>query len=182
MRSILPAFLAFGLVSMLATPTVSARQDTVKPPEGFTALFNGADLAGWHGMPTYSTVKLADMPETERAPLLAKWLGEVKQHWSVKDEAISGTTSKDPPLKTNTFLIWRDGTVGDFELKAKFRMEGGNSGIQYRSRQLDKAGPFVVAGYQEDRTRQGTYLKVEQKTVKFIAMPKVVRTAVSARP
>src|SRR5258708_1568394 len=84
MRLILPAFLACGLVSVLAPSPAPAREDAVKPPEGFVAVFNGVDLAGWHGMPTYSPLKLAAMPEAERAALLAKWLGEVKQHWSVR--------------------------------------------------------------------------------------------------
>ena len=39
-------------------------------------------------------------------------------------------------VKTNNFLIWRGGTVKDFELKVEFRMNGTNSGIQYRSTEL----------------------------------------------
>ena len=37
------------------------------------------------------------------------------------------------PDDRNNFMIWRGGTVKDFELKVEFRLNGTNSGIQYRS-------------------------------------------------
>lgn len=87
-----------------------------------TVLFNGKDLAGWSG----------------RADL-----------WSVEDGAIVGRTTADKPLKTNTFLVWEGGKPGDFELALQFKIEGGNSGIQYRSKVLDEQ-KFIVGGYQAD--------------------------------
>ena len=86
----------------------------------FQSLFNGTDLTGWEGNP-----KL----------------------WSVKDGCIVGQT--DGKIPDNTFLLWK-GTAGDLELHAKFRMKGGNSGIQYRSKHLKDRGDFVVGGYQAD--------------------------------
>jgi hypothetical protein len=83
-------------------------------------LFNGKDLDGWDG-----DAKI----------------------WSVQDGAITGHAMKADGLKKNTFLIWKGGTVKDFELHAKFKIVGGNSGIQYRSKDL---GEHVVAGYQAD--------------------------------
>jgi hypothetical protein len=91
------------------------------------SLFNGKDLTGWKGDP-----KL----------------------WSVRDQIIVGKT--DGKIPTNTFLIW-DGTAGDFELHAKFRMHGGNSGIQYRSKWDRAAGNFVVAGYQADMDAENVH-------------------------
>jgi hypothetical protein len=88
--------------------------------DDFESLFNGKDLTGWKG-----DSKL----------------------WSVHDGSIVGKT--DGKIPTNTFLIW-DGTAGDFELHARFRMRGGNSGIQYRSKWDKEAGNFVVGGYQAD--------------------------------
>jgi len=32
-------------------------------------------------------------------------------HWSVKDGAITGVTTKENPAKGNNFLIWTNGTV-----------------------------------------------------------------------
>ena len=90
---------------------------------GFTPLFNGKDLAGWEGDPAL---------------------------WSVQDGAITGVTTDDAPLPYNKFLIWRGGTVKNFELHAKVRQTGNNSGIQYRSRELKEVGPWSVGGYQCD--------------------------------
>lgn len=100
-------------------------------------LFNGKDLSGWDG----------------NAEL-----------WSVQDGAITGKTPEDPAnkgksiLKHNTFLVWRDGTVKDFELTLKYKMIGGNSGIQYRSKELEKGaqGP-IISGYQADFEAGKTY-------------------------
>ncbi len=88
--------------------------------EGFACLFDGKTLDGWEGKP---------------------------QFWSVRDGALTGQTTAENPTKGNTFIIWRGGKVADFELRLKFRMEGGNSGIQYRSTEMDN---FVVGGYQAD--------------------------------
>jgi hypothetical protein len=97
------------------------------------ALFNGKDLTGWEGNP-----KL----------------------WSVQDGAITGKTSDsgDAKISHNTFLVWKGGTVGDFELTFQYRIEKGNSGVQYRSKALDPgpSGP-VISGYQADFEAGKTY-------------------------
>ena len=54
----------------------------------FKNLFNGKDLSGWDGNPKF---------------------------WSVKDGTITGQTTSDNPTQGNTFLIWREGTLDDFE-------------------------------------------------------------------
>jgi len=89
---------------------------------GFTKIFNGINLAGWTGN------------------------AEV---WSVKDGAIVGQTTAEKPIKGNTFLIWTNGEVADFELRLSFKIASGNSGIQYRSKVLDEKN-WVVGGYQAD--------------------------------
>ncbi len=88
--------------------------------QGWLSLFNGKDLTGWDG-----DLRL----------------------WSVKDGVIHGETTLAQPARGNTFLIWRGGTLKDFELKIKFRLQNGNSGIQYRSKEVDK---WVVSGYQAE--------------------------------
>ena len=94
---------------------------------GFRALFNGKNLTDWEGDPKF---------------------------WSVKDGAITGQTTAENPTKGNTFLIWRKETVDDFELRLSYRIVGGNSGIQYRSKDL---GNWVVGGYQADFEAGKTY-------------------------
>src|SRR5262245_23914509 len=87
---------------------------------GFKPIFDGKSLEGWDGNPKF---------------------------WSVVDGTIQGKTTADNPTKGNTFLIWRQGPVDDFELKLSYKIVGGNSGIQYRSKEGDK---WVVGGYQGD--------------------------------
>ncbi|MBL9180688.1 MAG: DUF1080 domain-containing protein [Verrucomicrobiaceae bacterium] len=100
---------------------------------GEVEVFNGKDLTGWEGN---------------------------KDLWSVKDGAITGITGITPPdpadpkkgiIKHNTFLVWKAGKVSDFELTFQYRIEKGNSGVQYRSKELDPGafGP-IISGYQAD--------------------------------
>lgn len=101
--------------------------------EGTIQMFNGKDLTGWEGNP-----KL----------------------WSVEDGAITGKTGNEPhnKLKHNTFLVWKGGDVSNFEFKCKYKMVGGNSGVQYRSK-LTGTGEFGprVGGYQADFEAGKTY-------------------------
>lgn len=79
---------------------------------------------------------------------LENWDGNPK-FWRVEDGAITGQTTKENPTRGNTFIIWRGGEVGDFELKLQYRIFGGNSGIQYRSFEVPEQ-KWVVGGYQAD--------------------------------
>jgi hypothetical protein len=107
------------LLLLLFTALTSA---TAAFAQGKQALFNGTDLTGWWGNP-----KL----------------------WSVKDGSIQGQTTAENPTKGNTFLVYTNGTVGDFELRFSYKITGGNSGVQYRSKVI-KSNDWVVGGYQAD--------------------------------
>jgi hypothetical protein len=95
---------------------------------GYVSIFNNRDLTGWDGNPKF---------------------------WSVKDGVIVGRTTAENPTRGNTFLIWTNGTVDDFELRLSYKIVGdnerkqANSGIQYRSKVTDPAN-WVVGGYQGD--------------------------------
>ncbi len=67
--------------------------------------------------------------------------------WSVKDGAIVGKADKD--IGSNTFLV-HEKPFENFVLSLDFQFLGGNSGIQFRSVQVDKPEDFVIAGYQAD--------------------------------
>ena len=86
----------------------------------FKPIFNGRDLTGWEGDPRF---------------------------WSVRDGVLRGETSLEKMTMSNTFLLWREGRVKDFQLRLKFRIRNGNSGVQYRARDL---GKWVVSGYQAE--------------------------------
>ena len=97
--------------------------------QGVKQLFNGKDLKGWDGNPAF---------------------------WSVKGGTITGQTTKDNPAKGNTFLIYTNGNVDDFEIRLSYKIIGGNSGIQYRSKVVDPSY-WVVGGYQGDFEAGKTY-------------------------
>src|SRR2546427_11527888 len=52
------------------------QKSTSTTPKGFTVLFNGKDLSGWHGMPHFDPYKLAAMPSVERHAQIEKWTEE----------------------------------------------------------------------------------------------------------
>lgn len=94
---------------------------------------------------------------------LAGWEGNMDL-WCVQDGCITGKTAADPAspgksvLKHNTFLIWRGGVVKDFELTLQYKIVNGNSGIQYRSKELPKGGQGpIISGYQADFEDGKTY-------------------------
>ena len=111
--------------------------------DGFVSLFNGKDLTGWRGNTDF---------------------------WSVQDGAITATTTPDNLLTYNTFCIWEGGQPSDFQLRLKFKIVGGNSGVQYRSRVIDEE-KFVVGGYQADidSTPRYTGINYEERTRGILA-------------
>ena len=98
----------------------------VEPPKGFTALFNGTDLAGWHGMPHFDPYKLAAMPEADRKTQIEKWTADAKMHWTVeKDELVND--GKGAYLTT-------DQEFGDIELLIEYKTVAlADSGIYLRA-------------------------------------------------
>lgn len=100
---------------------------------GFVSLFDGKTLDGWQGDRTI---------------------------WSVEDGAINGRTAAGR-LKENNFLVWKD-QVEDFELRLKFRLDGGNSGIYYHAqkRRPGQTGGDPLVGTQADFDASGRWTGV----------------------
>jgi len=85
------------------------------------------------------------------------WKAKEMSYWSIRDHAITGQSTQEHPCTSNQFIVWQGGDVADFELKLKFRVSGngGNSGVQFRS----KIKPNGLAvGYQADIYKDGPYL------------------------
>jgi len=80
------------------------------------------------------------------------WEG-LKELWTIKDGTVVGFTGKDG-IKSNTFLVSKQ-MYGDFEMSFQVRLKDGvgNSGIQIRSKVLNKE-KFVVGGPQADMGQQ----------------------------
>ena len=65
--------------------------------------------------------------------------------------AIVGTTTGPDHLAYNQFLSWRGGAVKNFELRARIKQSGNNSGIQYRSKELPEVGKWSIGGCEPSR-------------------------------
>lgn len=123
--------LAFTVAQQPAGAAQGQKQTLPDDNTGFVPLFDGKTLTNWDGEPGF---------------------------WRVENGIITGETTADKKLKKNTFLIWRGGTVANFELKAEFKVtESANSGVQYRSSLLSDIGPWVMKGYQADIDGKNNY-------------------------
>jgi hypothetical protein len=132
---------ALALLLLLGLSSAGAADE-----EGFVRIDSGTDLSGWRGDATY---------------------------WSVEDGALTAKTTADSRLtkeKYNTFLIWQGGQPADFELRLKYKVVGGNSGVQYRSRVIDEA-KFILSGYQADIDASPKYtgMNYEERARGFLA-------------
>ncbi|WP_197441140.1 3-keto-disaccharide hydrolase [Thalassoglobus neptunius] len=98
-------------------------------------LFDGKTLDGWDGDPRF---------------------------WRVEDGAIVGETTADNKAEQNTFLIYRGGEFGNFDMSFEYQVKGFNSGVQYRSEEI---GEWSIGGYQcdfEDRWHSTDSGKVDK--------------------
>jgi hypothetical protein len=132
---------AFRNRKLIALLFVAAR---LAPAQSFSSIFDGKTLQGWDGDPAY---------------------------WRVENGALVGETKPGAIPKQNTFLIWRGGSPADFELKAEYRLTGGNSGIQYRSVELPEIR-WAMQGYQADidAAQQYTGQIYEERGRGFLAL------------
>ena len=107
---------------VLLTTTLGVPGAAAEIEKGFNSMFNGKDLSGWEGLPGA---------------------------WQVVGGAIVAESTPEKPCKQAHYLMWRGGKPGDFELRLDFRLEGvgGNTGIQFRSREL---ADWDTSGYQAD--------------------------------
>jgi Domain of Unknown Function (DUF1080) len=105
----------FACVTLAAEPA---------PPKGFTPLFNGSDLKGWHGMPHYSPYDLDKLADA--APQIVKWTEDAFKHWKVE----GGELVNDG----NGAYLTTDKSYGDIELLIDYKtVAKADSGIYLRA-------------------------------------------------
>jgi hypothetical protein len=97
------------------------------PPEGFTPLFNGTDLAGWRGRPHAHPQEETKGSDEERAGRRKKWNDDLAAHWKVEDGIIVNDGR-------GVFLT-TDRDYGNFELLLDWKLVDpcGDSGIYLRA-------------------------------------------------
>ncbi|MDX1962482.1 MAG: family 16 glycoside hydrolase [Pirellulales bacterium] len=127
MRFLVARGIAALVCCLFSIQAFAAETEKSAPPSGSKPIFDGKSLEGWDGNPKF---------------------------WRVEEGAIVGQTTAENPTEGNTFLIWKQGELDDFELTLDYKIIGGNSGIQYRS---TDHGNWVVGGYQADFESGDTY-------------------------
>lgn len=117
-------------IALLAAVLIPALSHAEDPSA--KAIFDGKTLNGWKGM---------------------------EGLWKVEDGAITGETTQPNQVPFNTFLVWQDGELDDFELTFDYKIVGGNSGVQIRSAAIPGSKPeeFRITGYQSDIDSGDTY-------------------------
>ena len=111
---------AYGRDLLIASPSALN-----EPPAGFTPLFDGKTLTGWHGMDTYDIRKLDVMPEAERVKTLAEWTEDAAQHW----KAEAGVLVNDGFGK----FLTTDKSYGDLHLVVDYKtVAKADSGVYLR--------------------------------------------------
>lgn len=150
MRSTILKKVTLVLLSLVFSSTYIFAQPNFPKPivggeKGFISIFDGETLNGWEGDSVY---------------------------WQVENGTIVGEVTPETILKRNSFLIWRDGSLGDFELKLDYKISAqGNSGINYRSFEVSGT-PFALKGYQCDIDGKGQWSgqNYEERGRTFLAL------------
>lgn len=120
--------LALFLAVLFLTPAAGAEPAAMKLEEGFIAMFNGQDLAGWEGSPGW---------------------------WEVRDSLLVAESTLAKPCRQSHYLYWQGAQPKDFEMRASYRISGdANSGIQFRS---EPRPQWDTWGYQADLDAAGSY-------------------------
>ncbi len=159
-----------SLLALAAAALVGANAPAapVKAPPGFTALYNGEDLAGWRGGETVDHRKYLAMPEDQRKAQDEAWTADMRANWKAEGaELVNGgrgkyaTTIKDygdiellvdyrtvPLADSGIYLrgcpqvqIW------DYTEQAKFKIgaDKGSGGLWNNSPGVPGKDPLVLA-------------------------------------
>lgn len=95
----------------------------LRPPPGYTALFNGRDLSGWRGL--VEPPDRARLSAEELAGAQAAADARMREHWSVRGGELVFDGRGESLCTAREF--------GDFELLVDWKIEpGGDSGIYLR--------------------------------------------------
>ncbi len=117
--------LSGSLLLVVAFPLLAA-----EPPKGFAPLFNGKDLAGWHGWAIHAKgagpIDFAKLAPEDKAKKLEEWTADAKKHWSVdKDELVNDGSGA---------YLATDKEYGDIELLVEYKtVAKADSGIYLRN-------------------------------------------------
>lgn len=174
--------LVFVVLVCLSTAAVAA-----PVPEGFTPIFNGKDLAGWHARPHFDPVQFEQLSDEKRKEKLATWMDGAQKHWTVEDGELVNdghgnflTTDEDyddfellleyktvPLADSGIYLkatpqvqIWDYTEVDKFHLGADL----GSGGLWNNSPEAAGKNPFVLADHRLGEWNQFRIRQVGART------------------
>lgn len=109
-----------GVVLPEIGPAIKAAEP--KPPEGFSAIFNGKDLTGWYGLNPHNGAKLTG---EQKEANLKQQRADFPKHWTIENgELVNNGTG---PYATT------DAEFGDIELRIEYKtVAKADSGIYLR--------------------------------------------------
>jgi 3-keto-disaccharide hydrolase len=118
-----------SLLAAVLTASLSLAAEPV-PPKGFTAIFNGKDLTGWHGWAIHAKgagpLDFAKLSPEERKKQIAEWTADANKHWTVENGELVND-GKGAYLTT-------DKAFGDIELLIDYKtVAKADSGIYLRA-------------------------------------------------
>lgn len=132
------------LVGLTTLASAANAEKANVPPEGFTALFNGQDLRGWHGQPHFDPRKLAAMSDEERQKQIAEWTEDAHKHWTVEN----GELVNDG----HGAYLTTDQEFGDIELLIDYKtVAKADSGIYLRGTPQVQIWDYTKEGGKWDR-------------------------------
>ncbi len=116
-------FLNLSAVLSLVLTSLSVVQVNGQDSDGFTSLYNGKDLTGWHGLNPHSIGKAKT--DEARVAMMAKFQEEVSAHWSARGEEIYNDG--------HGAYLTTDAEYGDYELLIDYKtVAKADSGIYLR--------------------------------------------------
>ena len=195
--SLKPLLFAFTTAALAAQLQAAA----VKPPKGFTAIFNGKDLNGWWGATTEDPRKYLSMSPEDFAKKREASLADINQHWSAqKGELVNDghglylTTDKNyrdyellidyktVPLADSG--IYLKGTpqiqIWDFTETKKFPLgaDKGSGGLWNNAAGNPGKDPFVLADKKFGEWNHFRILQIGTRTTVYLNDKLVVSNAV----
>ena len=136
MRIAAAAVLAILGLMILGTSDAAAQ---VAPPQGFTALFNGKDLTGWHGMGNSDPRKIWALTDEERVKAFADSMADVNKNWRIENGELINSG--------NGLYLTTDKDYADVELLIEYKtVAKADSGVYLRGTPQVQIWDYTEAG------------------------------------
>lgn len=123
---------------------------------GFTPIFDGKTLKGWHAVPRLPVARGPGEPEPDKTTDAYKAAAKNFGRWTVEDGALVGR--QEPPGSGLGSYILSDGLYGDFELTFEAKPDWpADTGILVRATKLGSQGFQILLDHRRSGNIGGFY-------------------------